>query len=44
MMCRRYSQRKSTGDEAMKTSKTGCAMGMILMIPMSAQHAAEANR
>jgi hypothetical protein len=26
----------------MKTGKTGCAMGMILMIPMSARHAAEA--
>jgi hypothetical protein len=41
-MRRRYRQRKSTGDEAMKTGKTGCAMGMILMIPMSARRAAEA--
>jgi hypothetical protein len=28
----------------MKTIKTRCAMEMIRMIPMSAQHAAEADR
>jgi hypothetical protein len=44
MIRRRDRQRQSKGDEAMKTSKTLGAMGMLLMLPMSAQHAAEADR